>query len=609
MFSGRSSGLALLAMSSLCLGLIAADPGPQLDSEIRLKSPKTANGTTSKMFRGTAAESAPGVAVTAPAPFRGKERPSVRVESLDPHDPVQRFIVLTSGGPLILDVAIAIDGQPFRIARERLIDELLRLADTDGDGRPTWFEALRNPLFLSTAGRNMTTLENATIDRNAVLLDRNENERLDRPEARRYLPFGVRGEPMTIRQISFGRAVQTGLQQIFDADQDGILSAEEIRSAPARLKALDNNVDDWLDLTEITAIPPQSPQPFSTQPERISPFVDSILAVGVNSDVRRIAEAVQTRYEGDDGKVTALDFRLVPGLVAEGDLDRNGCLDPGEIFALLDARPHVVVEVNLGDRDDVFTGPILKSIAPELIQAGAVAAEQSGRIVIRLPGLNLVLSTVNDYRPIPSDFVPEAGQLLRQYDTDGSGSIERHEVEVTPDRLGRFKQWDLNADGEVTADEIQADYARQTAAAFTMIHGSVAEREPDFFNALDISGDGRLSLREIQHAALRLLSLDKNGDGRISLEEMPGQINLALRRGVDEYSDMFGNPLPRRRRPLTTAPAPDWFLRMDRNGDGDVSPREFLGTNVQFADLDRDKDGFIDRREAEAAANRQPDRK
>jgi Ca2+-binding EF-hand superfamily protein len=48
----------------------------------------------------------------------------------------------------------------------------------------------------------------------------------------------------------------------------------------------------------------------------------------------------------------------------------------------------------------------------------------------------------------------------------------------------------------------------------------------------------------------------------------------------------------------TPAAGPSWFRKMDRNKDGDVSRREFLGPRAAFEKLDRDHDGLIDAAEA-----------
>jgi hypothetical protein len=58
---------------------------------------------------------------------------------------------------------------------------------------------------------------------------------------------------------------------------------------------------------------------------------------------------------------------------------------------------------------------------------------------------------------------------------------------------------------------------------------------------------------------------------------------------------MINQPdLPERSGPL-------WFRKMDRNHDGDVSRREFLGTDEQFRKIDRDGDGLISLEEANRA--------
>ena len=45
---------------------------------------------------------------------------------------------------------------------------------------------------------------------------------------------------------------------------------------------------------------------------------------------------------------------------------------------------------------------------------------------------------------------------------------------------------------------------------------------------------------------------------------------------------------------------PAWFRKMDRNKDGDVSRREFLGTPEEFKKIDTDGDGLISAAEADA---------
>ncbi len=55
-------------------------------------------------------------------------------------------------------------------------------------------------------------------------------------------------------------------------------------------------------------------------------------------------------------------------------------------------------------------------------------------------------------------------------------------------------------------------------------------------------------------------------------------------------------------RTFTREAGPQWFRAMDRNGDGFVSVREFLGTPEQFRKLDRDGDGLLSAEEAEKVA-------
>src|SRR5207253_4986211 len=54
-------------------------------------------------------------------------------------------------------------------------------------------------------------------------------------------------------------------------------------------------------------------------------------------------------------------------------------------------------------------------------------------------------------------------------------------------------------------------------------------------------------------------------------------------------------------RPAQAARGPVWFQRMDRNGDGELSLREWLGSKEDFRRIDTNGDGIISLEEAERA--------
>ena len=93
----------------------------------------------------------------------------------------------------------------------------------------------------------------------------------------------------------------------------------------------------------------------------------------------------------------------------------------------------------------------------------------------------------------------------------------------------------------------------------------------------DANGDGALSEKELVHLY------------RLSVGSAPVNVSQAL--GISFYAADSDN----RAKPTK---GPEWFRNMDRNQDGDVSPREFLGTLADFRKLDADGDGLIDAKEA-----------
>jgi len=122
---------------------------------------------------------------------------------------------------------------------------------------------------------------------------------------------------------------------------------------------------------------------------------------------------------------------------------------------------------------------------------------------------------------------------------------------------------------------------------------------------LDANADSRFTIRELRELKSRLTRYDVNQDGQIAFTELKPTVRLCFGLGPIAHGE-----LATVRRPTSTStpatPAPDWFARMDRNQDGDLTRSEFPGTQEQFTKLDADGDGLMSA--AEAGQPPQPDK-
>src|SRR5262249_20182789 len=112
----------------------------------------------------------------------------------------------------------------------------------------------------------------------------------------------------------------------------------------------------------------------------------------------------------------------------------------------------------------------------------------------------------------------------------------------------------------------------------------------------------RLSIREMRNAWKRLAMHDRDGTGAVAKDQIPRQYELQVG-GTPFVSGRVPVMQPGTTRPVSAPEqrGPLWFRKMDVNGDGDVSEREWLGSMEDFRKIDTDGDGLISVEEAEKA--------
>jgi Ca2+-binding EF-hand superfamily protein len=253
---------------------------------------------------------------------------------------------------------------------------------------------------------------------------------------------------------------------------------------------------------------------------------------------RALVEALDRDH---DGKLTKAELRAAEKVLLEKDADEDECLTPFEL------APSLLLD----------EPPANGASAPQ-VSLSLAARGKEGRpdqeITVRL-----------DDPPSPRLLIRAGGLLLdvgTQAATPAAAPPPRKKLKAAADRL-------------VTL--------------------TVSPRPRSWFVLLDANGDGQLSRKELRGAWDRLADAEARKAGFVLAPDWTAPaLTLTFVRGSRGPTD---TPLLERPAP---ARGPSWFVAMDRNRDGYVSPSEFIGTPEQFRRLDRDGDGLLGPEEAEA---------
>lgn len=199
-------------------------------------------------------------------------------------------------------------------------------------------------------------------------------------------------------------------------------------------------------------------------------------------------------------------------------------------------------------------------------------------------------------------------RTFNELDVDANGYLDEGET-MSRERFGRglFDQIDADGDGKIFGEEMKEFIRARGEPVATTCQVTAFDDGAGFFSALDTNGDRRLSVREMRYADKTLSKMERDGKPGLSSKEPARRYRIEFVRGV---FNPFGNTerAADPRMPLTDVAiskprpvGPIWFQRWDRNNDGDITWREFLGPRDAFEQLDVDRDELIDPKEAEAA--------
>lgn len=399
------------------------------------------------------------------------------------------------------------------------------------------------------------------------------------------------------------------LFSLLDLNHDGELSAEEFAQMETVLHKFDLDDDETLGLDELLldrapSVPVQ-PQAAETQPVEI-PF----LRLGSDEAATAAAQQLITRFghatkEKTPTSVSAADVGLNVEAVRQFDADADGSLTAAELSDLL-KNPPVQVELlaQFGTKIQRPQVVVLKGDVRKLPSTVVVKSVSTANPTAVLLGSALVELKAFSHRSQAQDAVSLAANSFRMADTDKNMYLDMNEFGAVQQLQGAdFKTVDANGDGMVQIDEVIAYIKQQTAKNQNRVDVSFAEEGKSLFELIDtVPMDRRLTRRECRSAWGRLKVRDTDGNGKISAEELAGIFKLTIEYGrlpgfgTDAMPNMAtGNTAPIVNRPNA---GPEWFQKMDRNRDGDVSAREFLGPIDLFRKLDKDGDGLISADEA-----------
>ena len=466
--------------------------------------------------------------------------------------------------PAVVAFDVTIDGRTIEENRRLTAEALVAQLDADADGRLTREEAAGLEPLPGDDPRPLSSLW--------PKVDADADDRLSAAEVHALLDRTI-GPTLTLQRIEGVSLSDLSLETFLDADADGRITPEEYDAGFRRLRRVDFDDDQTLSAAELIAFAKAS-EAENGRRRLLARAEDAAALLQIAGPVPNVPESWKRRR-----------WREI-------DADGDGEVAHGEAVAwAADAAADLVVRLQMasesGNRIGLEVGESrLRPLRPSRQRRRTRVDAKMGDALV-------------EFRVSNSNFVASDGRdflLLRHRvaDADRNGYLGPEEYERMDPRPAPFEAVDRDGDQMLFKEELAKYLEDVQRLAQLQVRLDVRDATDGLFDRIDRDIDRRLSPREVMAMSSGTGSAEDGREIRVT----------ASTDAISFFGEDDGPSMAQRQLPVVRDPTagPEWFRRMDRNRDGDLTWREFLGPKSAFEKLDADADGFVTPREADAAA-------
>ena len=521
-------------------------------------------------------------------------------------DATQDVVFLGEARPIFLRLAIGAGNKGFRASWIESVKSIHAYLDQNGDGTLTREEADRGglPTMVRAATGGAAALPRADLDTSP------RDGKVSFEELADVLRPAL--GPFRAQQGGIAVDKADALFNHIDRDKDGSLSKAELAAAVSSLQRFDLDDDELIDPAELEPFSNPMAAQYEDQSRRgkVAP-VPTVLELTPDDASIRPVRLLLKRYDvgtpagtpAGDNRLGRDEFQIDPKDFQAADTDSDGALDTEELRRYLaGVQPDLELNVKLPDDGKTPASIAVSGVGGKPVPSGVkVQALPGGDVAVSIGELNLEFHADAGEKSVDNAKQYYASQFQIS-DKDNNKYLEKSEVKDHGPFAALFDVLDRDGDGKVYMKEVDEFVARQAEAARSQMVLTTSDQGRAIFAIMDLNRDRRLGAREIQGALARVSSWDRDSDGRVKSDEIPHHYQLTIGRGqvTPVGLNVFLNPgMNASADNSATAPGPSWFKRMDRNRDGDISRREFLGPRTEFERMDVDRDGLISATEAD----------